>query len=640
MQENVNLSDIKTREEKARMLTVLSGIAAVYSFIGALIVFISGTIYSWTGFDTYSITVLPYIIALLFALASVFYGILSGKAAQEEEEKSLLEKRKQTNALNIEEDVRFTAGRTFSNYRRYAPQVVALLGLVIIAVTLYFTWKYWTTRPVAPQPTNILHSAFVCIIFLCLNMFAGIFCTGQSYDKGFRFLRPTGAWLTAGAASMALALTAALLQQYGITGWDAVLRNILFWAYAALAVELLLSFISEFYRPRTSKEERPVFESRILALFTEPGGVIRNVADMLDYQFGFKVSKTWIYSFAEKSIFPLTLLWLLSLWLFTGLSEVGPGENGLRERFGSLVSKTALEPGVYLKMPWPFEKIRRYRIEEVRSITLGAELKSGSTPEAKPSTILWTVNHYAKETNYLVASDKKGEGSKDNAISIIEVSMPVHYRIKKDALLDYAYNFQDPAKTLKDIGEKAATNYFAQADLQKLMSSGRQEAADSLKNLIQNYADSLKLGVEILYVNLHDAHPPIELVAPAFQDVIGAMEQKEAEILKAKAYKTNTIPEAEAQGERIVADAESYKYNTKMVAEAESMRFKRQLDAYKVQPGIFRLRTYLDFLESDCKNVRKYIISGSMPYQIYELNMEEKPRLDLIDANLGELSAK
>ncbi len=36
MQENVNLSDIKTREEKARMLTVLSGIAAVYSFIGSL----------------------------------------------------------------------------------------------------------------------------------------------------------------------------------------------------------------------------------------------------------------------------------------------------------------------------------------------------------------------------------------------------------------------------------------------------------------------------------------------------------------------------------------------------------------------------------------------------------------------------
>lgn len=640
MQENVNLSDIKTKEEKARMLTVLSGIAALYAFIGALIVFISGTVYSWTGFDTYSITVLPYIIALLFALASVFYGILSGKAAQEEEEKSLLEKRKQTNALNVDEDVRFTAGRTFSNYRKYAPQVVALLGLVIIGAFLYFTLKYWSSRPVAPQPVNILHSAFVCIIFLCLNMFAGIFCTGQSYDRAFRFLRPTGAWLTAGAASMALALTAALLQQYGITGWDAVLRKILFWGYAVLAVELLLSFISEFYRPRTSKEERPVFESRILALFTEPGGVIRNVADMLDYQFGFKVSKTWIYSFAEKSIFPLTLLWLFSLWIFTGLSEVGPGENGLRERFGSLVSKAPLEPGVYFKMPWPFEKIRRYRIDEVRSITLGAELKSGKTPDARPGTVLWTVNHYATETNYLVASDKKGEASKDNAISIIEVSMPVHYRIKKDALLDYAYNFQDPAKALKDIGEKAATNYFAQADLQKLMSSGRQEAATTLKNMIQNNADMLKLGVEVLYVNLHDAHPPIELVAPAFQEVIGAMEQKEAEILKAKAYETNTIPEAQAQGERIVADAESYKYNTKMVAEAESLRFKRQLDAYNLQPGIFRLRTYLDFLESDCKNVRKYIISGSMPYQIYELNMEEKPRLDLIDANLGELSSK
>ena len=52
-------------------------------------------------------------------------------------------------------------------------------------------------------------------------------------------------------------------------------------------------------------------------------------------------------------------------------------------------------------------------------------------------------------------------------------------------------------------------------------------------------------------------------------------------------------------------------------------------------PEMFKLRTYLTFLETDCAGLRKYIVSASIPYQILELNAEEKPRLDLLDADLG-----
>ena len=55
---------------------------------------------------------------------------------------------------------------------------------------------------------------------------------------------------------------------------------------------------------------------------------------------------------------------------------------------------------------------------------------------------------------------------------------------------------------------------------------------------------------------------------------------------------------------------------------------------------LFRLRTYLDFLENDCKDLRKFILSSRIPSQIYELNMEEKPALDLLDGtdvnNIGK----
>ena len=76
------------------------------------------------------------------------------------------------------------------------------------------------------------------------------------------------------------------------------------------------------------------------------------------------------------------------------------------------------------------------------------------------------------------------------------------------------------------------------------------------------------------------------------------------------------------------------------VAIADAFRFKQQLTAYRQQPMLFRLRTYLDFLENDCKELRKFILSSKIPSQIYELNMEEKPALDLLDGtdvnNLGK----
>ena len=138
-----------------------------------------------------------------------------------------------------------------------------------------------------------------------------------------------------------------------------------------LVRNLFINFIVEFYRPRTIEEPRPIFESRILALFTEPGGVMRNVADTLDYQFGFKVSSTWIYSFIERGLFPLLIVWVIVLWVFSGITEVGPNQVGIRERFGKIVSTSPMEPGIYYNAPWPFGKISRFSCDEINSVMIG-----------------------------------------------------------------------------------------------------------------------------------------------------------------------------------------------------------------------------------------------------------------------------
>ena len=57
-------------------------------------------------------------------------------------------------------------------------------------------------------------------------------------------------------------------------------------------------------------------------------------------------------------------------------------------------------------------------------------------------------------------------------------------------------------------------------------------------------------------------------------------------------------------------------------------------------PSMFRLRLYLDFLENDCSEIRKFVLSSGIRNEIYELNFEKNERLDLIDADITSLTEK
>ena len=53
---------------------------------------------------------------------------------------------------------------------------------------------------------------------------------------------------------------------------------------------------------------------------------------------------------------------------------------------------------------------------------------------------------------------------------------------------------------------------------------------------------------------------------------------------------------------------------------------------------MFKLRTYLDFLENDCSDIRKYIISNEIDVRNLVLNLEEKPSLDLLTTDINLLT--
>lgn len=635
-------------DERARLLTKLSVIGGV----GSLILLVSVLILAATrGGDVLSLAAIPFALALFFSFCSLIYGILYGAVQREEEEKRLLSRRMEARALNVEEDVRFTAGRSFANYTRFAPFVIAAASVVVIGLMLWKNKTMWALREGVPVTMNgsPVHTALIAVVLMMVAVFSGAFMVGQSRMPGFRWLRPVGAWLMMGFLTLCASAVSAVFYSNNVIQVDPVVTQVFFWLFILLAAEFIVNFVIEFYRPRTLGESRPVFESQLLSLFTEPGGVLRNIASALDYQFGFKVSGTWIYGFIERSFFPVMILWAVLIWGFTMVHEVGPNNVGVKECFGKVVSTEVLEPGIYWTLPYPFGGVKQFSCTEIKRLVIG-ETAESAQERANSPVVLWTNAHGGAKEPFVVAVREPETGKKaasgddlnvsSSGISFVNMAIPIEYRIRKDGVMKFAYENSAPEETLKKLGEQVVVQYLAGSTMDNLMSSGRGEAEATLKRKLQLLADQNSLGVEIVRVAIMDAHPPVEQVAPAYQNVIASIEEKDTEILKAKAYEYTVLPDAQARAYEIESKAKSKAYSSRVVAEAESKRFEQQLIAFRTMKGMFVLNAMMEVLSQEGGSARKFIVPANLKRQLYEVNLETNERLDLVDLDVSELNDK
>jgi regulator of protease activity HflC (stomatin/prohibitin superfamily) len=650
---------LQARQERANTFWLVSLLVTLLIPLPGLTVAILGPWLRWAKSDLFDIALVPFAVAAWLALGALGLGHLRRKARQEEEDRRLLEQRKRQAAASVfegEDEYLRRHQRALARYERYAPFGLLAGVIVILAGALAGFWFGWAGRAATAAAATATpgQAAFVALLIALATVFGGIFCLGQSREPEYRWLQAVGAWLTLAALTCAGAGASLVCRYLEMPDGDAYGRVAAFVLLVLLGIELVGNFIVEFYRPRTLGEDRPVFESRLLALFTEPGGVVKNVADTLDYQFGFKASGTWMYRFVERAVIPLLLVWLATLWLLTCLAEVGYGEVGVRERFGkALLDRAPLGPGLYFKLPWPGERLARHPVGQLREIVIGSQVKVEGKDRAAAGTrlagdtrkyevVLWTVSHYDQESQYLVAANRSPgtadttvTATDDVSVSFLSAMLPIQYRIRD--IVAFAYRHRDATAALRDLAEREVTNYLASADLLRVMSTGRGEATQILTERLQTAADNIGLGVDIVYVNFHDAHPPIEQVAPSFQAVVGAQEEKESQILAARSYERKTLPEARGAARREVSIAAAYADQVVKVSEAEMERFSRQVLVYRTMPAMFILRTYLDFLERDCSEVRKYVVAESGRDEVFILNLEEKAQLDLISADLSDL---
>ena len=343
------------------------------------------------------------------------------------------------------------------------------------------------------------------------------------------------------------------------------------------------------FQPRALlKEMPPLGGSLALEILFRRGNPWDALIHHMETSFGVKVGNGWILPFLRQTVEPVILLGIILVWLSTCFTAVPPQSHGVRVRWGRYL-EPALEPGLYVTWPWPAEMIEIVPTERVEQIALGFEHDLGGP-------MLWTETHYEGEQNLLVG----------NGEELLSISVPIYYRIKDP--LAYLKTTTNAREALINLAYRQLLAVTEGRDSFRVMTIERQEISRALKQSVQQEVDRLHLGLEIVYVGLKDIHPPVA-VAPAYQDVVSAEEQKLADLDEAAAYRYQTLAQAGQEANRLRTSADAMFKQRTAQAEGESARFVLLATADAANTNLFRLRLQLETLEQALAKPQKVVLT-------------------------------
>jgi membrane protease subunit HflK len=519
----------------------------------------------------------------------------------------------------------FPAQRAREQFEKYLVPAFTLILLALQAGGAYWLWR-WLKTPAASISDNWLIAASYFGTGFLILFIVGRFSATITRIEDHRLLRPGASFTLLTAFLCFLTAGGIAAVHFDFQRADLFLARGLVIVLAIVALETLLALILELYRPRMKgRVGRPLYDSRFVGLLGQPESLITTAAQALDYQFGFKVSETWFYNFFARNIGRLVLIQIVVFLVSSCFVIIESGEQALLERFGKPVKgREVLGPGPHFTLPWPVERVYRFRTDQLQTVTVG--FAEDDKDEHASPVILWSVGH-GKEDNFLVANRETTDSAgsepgerKAPPVSLLTVNIPIQFQVTD--LVAWAYNHTDSASLLQRAATREVVRHLVSADLNEIMSRGRDATSETLRARIQAAADGHKLGAKILFVGLQGIHPPVK-VAPEYTKVVAEYQRKQARILSAQAEAISTNASAGARSFTAVATAESDRYRLEMTAVARAAAFTNQIPAFNAAPSVYMQRAYFQTFARATEGARKYVLLATNTHDVIEFDLKD-----------------
>jgi membrane protease subunit HflK len=222
----------------------------------------------------------------------------------------------------------------------------------------------------------------------------------------------------------------------------------------------------------------------------------------------------------------------------------------------------------------------RIPVKRVQALTVGHEGEEGGGPE----NILWAKEHAAKEYTLLLG----------NGRDLITVDAAVQFRIS-DAKA-WRYHCQNPADALRAIAYRAVMRSTVNRTLSEALSQNVVKLTGQMRGMVQQEADKLGLGVDVVAFTVGGMHPPV-MVASDYQAVVSAEVGKVTAIVNAQIFRNETVPAAEASVLTSENTARAEGAETLARAAGQAWSFRTLESQFRAAPGEYFFRRRLETLE-------------------------------------------
>jgi modulator of FtsH protease HflK len=601
---------------------------------------------------------------------------------------------------DLDQMEKLAMGRRLRTIERYLiPAAAIIIALYHLAAgASVFPWRFQFPPIAHADPKMLAQTSQVLVLFvggLAFAFFmASRYALGMSRLPDWGALRAGGDFMF-GSSAICLITAVALLCVISGMGWaETYLAEAIGILLIILAVETMINFVLDFYRPRIpGLVQRPFYDSRLLGIFSEPGGILRSLANAVDYQFGFKVSETWFYKLLGQAVLPLLLVQLGIIFALTCITVVPPGHKAVIEHNGLWEHRVwVAEPGVHWTWIWPTDRATIIPVERIQQMAVGYEVDESKPETEVTGPILWTKKHYKKEYQLLVG-DKRASANTKVPVNLLAINMPVQWRVKDDdrEVVRFHDQSQDVAAIIQSLAYRELTRYAAQADILDLLGKEGIRTAQELHSNLQKACDTAgydggSLGVQIVHVGIGGIHPPPdEEVAKSYEDVVSAYETRDAKIKAAEGdaararidsagphwqmlydaiVREDKVRETSAgqlgsqsdevdrllrsdesliggNARLIAAEAEKRAIERVFAEMSSSERYGMQLVAYNAAPRVYALRVYLRMVREGLQSVRKFVIALDDPDRvIYRFDLRPPVEFDVTAAELGAMESR
>jgi regulator of protease activity HflC (stomatin/prohibitin superfamily) len=427
--------------------------------------------------------------------------------------------------------------------------------------------------PVIPQTPLVTAIAAA----LCLGA-AGLAATAVRYLADIEPVRlPEAPGLCRGARIVAWILVLAAVTMGSAWARQQTLLRILHVVVLTVNAALCYGLLAVKRREDEALATFPL-DLGVLTILGSRTNILASVLDAGERQLGIDLRSTWALTVVRRSLEPLIIGLCLVGWLSTSLTVVGVEQQGLVERLGVPLGGQPLPPGLHLHWPWPVDQVFRIPVQRVQILAVGHEARTG------PENVLWAVEHAAQEYNLLL-----GDGR-----DLITVDAAVQFRIA-DARA-WRYHCQNPGDALRAIAYRAVMRSTVNRTLADALSENVVTMTGRMRAMVQQDADALGLGVEVVGFTVGAMHPPV-LVASDYQAVVSAELGKVTAVVNAQALRNRTVPSAETSVLVSENTARAEGANGLALAAGEAWSFLTLESQYRAAPQEYFFRRRLETLE-------------------------------------------